>query len=109
MRRVWTFGTHMIFPRCFRAAVLTVLLCARQPECLLAALPAEVLMMVLGGLDWRDWRCEETEQRQSSRRIRSLESSLDRVFRRGYSEDDDLPNDYSDDDDNDKDDEDYLE
>ncbi len=77
----WNFDQHLKFPPPFRAAVEAVLLCARRPECLIAVLPTEVLVMVMGFLDWRDWKCD----RELPFRARSSESILrDDLFEREW-------------------------
>ncbi len=74
VRKAWSVRDHRVFPRVFRGVIMTLLLCAQRPECLLAALPMELFLLVTSMLDWRDWPCTAQLPRLPSRT-----ASLDRI------------------------------
>jgi hypothetical protein len=57
IRKPWSVDRHRQFPRVFRDVVVTLLWCARQPECGLSSLPTELFLHVSSFMDWRDWPC----------------------------------------------------
>ena len=54
----WSAAGHRDFPPRFRAAVRTLLLCARRPDCVVAKLPADALLHIVSVLArvWF-WEC----------------------------------------------------
>jgi hypothetical protein len=54
-RRGWSIEAHADFPPRFRARVRALLLCATRRDCLLAKLPAEILLQLVSTLARRTY------------------------------------------------------